>query len=140
MPTSRKRRHGSGKKPPSERPYVSSLELGQALRERLSPKELDTLEKQIARAIEKACADAVVEAVNSCYVRHWGITMRVLRDRFGWGTVRLRRLWDHCMSYQSDIDDGVLTTEEVLASLKEEDNITIKWDYTFKEKGEKSGV
>ena len=95
------------------------------LQEKLTPQELDTLEKQIRKAVELIVADAV----NTCYQRHWAVVMRVLRDRFGWGSTRLHRLWDQCMSYLDDIDSGQLKAEEVLQSLYDEDGINIIWRY-----------
>ena len=40
---------------------------------------------------------------------------------------RLRRLWDACLEYIHDIDEGLLNTEEMLACLKNEDGIVIRW-------------
>lgn len=43
------------------------------------------------------------------------------------GRDRLRRLWDLCLEYINDIDEGLLNTEEMLACLKNEDGIVIRW-------------
>lgn len=128
MPKSKQRRHG--RRPPNERPYLSMIELRQRLQEKLTLQELDTLEKQIRKAVELSIADAV----NACYQRHWAVVMRVLRDRFGWGSVRLHRLWDQCLSYLDDIEDGSLDAKEILDSLYEEDGIRILWMYKPEDK------
>jgi len=128
VPTSKKTKHGSGKRPPPQRPYVTDLELFQALREKLDNRELQTLEKQIQRAVEKAADEVARRVVTESYQRHWAITMRVLRDRFGWGKVRIRRLWDACIDYLHDIDEGILTTEDMLQTLEYEDGIRLTWD------------
>lgn len=115
------------KAPPHERPYVSDLELHDALAERLDQRELQALERQIRRAVEIATTRAVEAAVTEAYKRHWAITMRVLRDRFGWGKDRLRRLWDACLDYLHDMDGGLITTKEMLAVLEHEDGIHLTW-------------
>ena len=112
---------------PHERPYVSDLELHQALADKLTVRELNALERQIRRAVEIATERAVEHAVEEAYKRHWAITMRVLRDRFAWGKERLRRLWDASLDYLHDLDGGLITAEEMLATLEYEDGIRITW-------------
>ena len=109
--------------------YVSNLELKNALAKRLTPQELNTLEKQIRQVV----LDAVAEATNISYQRHWAVVMRVLRDRFGWGRIRLHRFWDQCLSYLDDIENGSLDAQEILDSLYEEDGIRILWNYKAEE-------
>lgn len=124
MPKNKPRRHQT----PHERPYVSNLELRHALEEKLSERELNALEKQITTAVQIATERAVQLAVEEAYRRHWAITMRVLRDRFGWGKDRLRRLWDQSLDYLRDMDDGLITAEEMLRVLEREDGIRITWN------------
>ena len=115
----------------SKKKHVSKTDI-KRLVNRLSQADVEALNDYMQRQLEKA----VSETVNECYQRHWAITMRVLRDRFGWGRVRLRRLWDEAMSYLDDIDEGRLKTEEVLQSLYDEDSIRITWRYEPKQKEE----
>ena len=122
MPKTKKRRAA-----PHERPYVSDLELREVLEEHLSERELQALERQIRRAVEIATERAVKAAVEETYKRHWAITMRVLRDRFGWGKDRLRRLWDASLDYLRDMDGGLLTTRNMLDTLEYEDGIRLTW-------------
>lgn len=124
MPKTKPRRHQT----PHERPYVSNLELRHALEEKLSERELNALEKQITTAVQIATERAVQLAVEEAYRRHWAITMRVLRDRFGWGKDRLRRLWDQSLDYLHDMDTGLITVEEMLRVLEREDGIRITWN------------
>lgn len=124
MPKTKPRRRQT----PHERPYVSNLELRHALEEKLSERELNALEKQITTAVQIATERAVQLAVEEAYRRHWAITMRVLRDRFGWGKDRLRRLWDQSLDYLRDMDDGLITAEEMLRVLEREDGIRITWN------------
>lgn len=106
---------------------MSNLELRHALEEKLSERELNALEKQITTAVQIATERAVQLAVEEAYRRHWAITMRVLRDRFGWGKDRLRRLWDQSLDYLHDMDEGLITAEEMLRVLEREDGIRITW-------------
>lgn len=122
MPKTKRKRQA-----PHERPYVSNLELRQALEERLNMRELTALEKQIRTAVEIATERAVKAAVEETYKRHWAITMRVLRDRFGWGRGRIRQLWDACLDYLKDMDSGLITTKEMLAVLEHDDGIRLTW-------------
>ena len=112
---------------PHERPYVSELELREALEDKLSERELQALERQIRRAVEIATTRAVETAVAEAYKRHWALTMRVLRDRFGWGKERIRRLWDQVLEYLHDMDEGRITTEEMLSILERDDGIRLTW-------------
>lgn len=122
MPKTKRRRQA-----PHERPYVSDLELHDAMAEKLTERELQALERQIRRAVEIATERAVKAAVEETYKRHWAITMRVLRDRFGWGRGRIRQLWDACLDYLKDMDSGLITTKEMLALLEHEDGIRLTW-------------
>ena len=122
MPKSKRK-----KAAPHERPYVSNLELREALAEKLTQRELNALEKQITTAVQIATERAVAHAVEEAYKRHWAITMRVLRDRFAWGKDRLRKLWDQSLDYLHDLDDGLMTTQEMLDLLEREDGIRITW-------------
>lgn len=124
MPKNKPRRRQT----PHERPYVSNLELRHALEEKLSERELCALEKQITTAVQIATERAVERVVEEAYRRHWAITMRVLRDRFGWGKERMRRLWDQSLDYLHDMDSGLITAEEMLRVLEREDGIRITWN------------
>ena len=106
---------------------LDNEQLRAALKEKLTVAELAALEKQIRQAVEKATLQMAKEATEEAYTRQFAVMMRVMRDRFGFGKKRLRRLWDACLEYIRDIDDGLLNTEEMLACLKNEDGIVIRW-------------
>ena len=110
--------------------YIEKLnneQLQEALIAKLSVAEITALEKQIRQAVEKACWQVAKESTEEAYKRQFAVMMRVMRDRFGFGRKRLRRLWDACLEYIHDIDEGLLNTEEMLACLKNEDGIVINW-------------
>lgn len=112
---------------PHERPYVSDLELREVLSEKLTERELNALERQIRRAVDIATERACKMAVEETHTRDWSIVMRVLKDRFGWGKIRLVRLWDAALDYLKDIEDGLISTQEMLDTLEHSDGIRITW-------------
>lgn len=113
---------------PRERPYVTNMELREALEERLNIRELNALEKQVRTAVEIATTSAVEDAITATFVRHWAVLIRVLRDRFGWGQQRLLRLYEMCRDYLVDISEDRITVEEMLAVIEHDDDIRILWD------------
>lgn len=120
MPTSKRRKHGSGKRPPRR---ISKLELRDALAAKLDRGELDEIAREVNALVERERAAATEEA----YRRQFAVMMRVLRDRFGFGRDRLHRLWDACLEYIHDIDEGHMSTQEMLDCLEHEDGIRITW-------------
>lgn len=106
---------------------LDSDELRAALIDKLSVAELNALDKQIRQTVEKACMQIAKEATEEAYRRQFAVTFRVLRDRFGFGRERLRRMWDLCLEYINDIDQGLLSTKEMLDTLQREDGIKITW-------------
>ena len=110
-----------------ERPYVSEMELRDALEAKLTVRELNALEKQVQKAVEKGINQAVALSVEETYKRHWAVTMRVLIDRFGWEQDDLTKLWDAVMDYLQDYADGRLNTKDMMNTLEHEDDIRILW-------------
>ena len=106
---------------------LDSDELRAALIDKLSVAELNALDKQIRQTVEKACLQIAKESTEEAYKRQFAVTFRVLRDRFGFGRDRLRRMWDLCLEYINDIDQGLLSTKEMLDTLQREDGIKITW-------------
>jgi len=106
---------------------LDSDELRAALIDKLSVAELNALDDQIRQTVEKACLQIAKESTEEAYKRQFAVTFRVLRDRFGFGRDRLRRMWDLCLEYINDIDQGLLSTKEMLDTLQREDGIKIDW-------------
>ena len=128
MPTSKKAKHGSGKryvpKPVKYDPqYTKDLRDGlrEKLKEHLTLAELAEMEKQVSKAVEKAEQRAVVETHN----RDWAIVFRVLHDRFGFEADQKKLLYDTALEYLEDLRDGRLTTQEMLDTLYNEDGINL---------------
>lgn len=106
---------------------LNNNELRAALIDKLTVAELNALDKQIRQTVEKACWQIAKESTEEAYKRQFAVTFRVLRDRFGFGKDRLRRMWDLCLDYIRDIDEGLLSTQEMLDTLRREDGIRIEW-------------
>ena len=106
---------------------LNNAQLQAVLLEKLSVAELNALNRQIQQSWEKAGMQIAKESTEEAYKRQFAVMMRVMRDRFGFGRKRLRRLWNACLEYIHDIDNGLLNTEEMLACLKNEDGIVISW-------------
>ena len=102
-------------------------QLRAVLMDKLTVMELNALNRQIQTSVEKACRTVAKESTEEAYKRQFAVMMRVMRDRFGFGRKRLRRLWNACLEYIHDIDEGLLSTEEMLKCLKNEDGIVINW-------------
>ena len=119
------------RKPPALRPggvdRLDNAALRETLLDKLTVDELNALTKQIEQAVEKACWQIAKESTEEAYKRQFAVMMRVMRDRFGFGRDRLRRLWDLCLEYIHDIDEGLLSTTEMLETLQREDGIGIDW-------------
>lgn len=122
MAQSKKRKHGSGKKPT---PHMDKLALRQSLRAKLTDEENQELEREIRASIQHSAEEVQARTARENYLRHWAVTIRVLRDRFGWGKERILRLWNLCIEYLEDLQDGRITAEEMLRVLEREDGITI---------------
>lgn len=106
---------------------LDNEQLRAALIDKLTVAELNALDKQIRQTVENACLQIAKESVEEAYKRQFAVTFRVLRDRFGFGRERLRRMWDLCLEYIHDIDEGRLSTKEMLETLQREDGIGIDW-------------
>ncbi len=106
---------------------LDNEQLRAALIDKLSVPELNALNRHIREAVEKACLTVAKESVEEAYKRQFAVTFRVMRDRFGFGKKRLHRLWDLCLEYIHDIDEGLLNTQEMLDTLEREDKIKITW-------------
>lgn len=102
-------------------------QLRAVLMDKLTVMELNALNRQIQTTVEKACWQIAKESTEEAYKRQFAVMMRVMRDQFGFGRKRLRRLWNACLEYIHDIDEGLLSTEEMLKCLKNEDGIVISW-------------
>lgn len=66
--------------------------------------------------VEKAKKQAQSEAVKYA----WAIMFSVLRDKEGWGIVRLKRLWVEVEDLSDSIEKGYVSVRDLLDTLEEE--------------------
>lgn len=66
--------------------------------------------------VEKAKKQAQSEAVKYA----WAIMFSVMRDKEGWGVVRLKRLWDEVEDLSDSIGKGYVSVQDLLETLEEE--------------------
>lgn len=72
--------------------------------------------------VKKAKRDAIEQAV----IYAWAIMFTALRDKFGWGGIRLRRLWDAVNGLSDGIGQGYIKAEDLIKTLKDEAGITLE--------------
>ena len=131
MPKSRKAKHGSGKphkpKPLTYDPvYTDGLteNLRNALKTKLTLKELIDLELQLRKAVEQTARRATFDTHKTT----WAVCLRVLHDRFGFESEQKKQLYDWSIEYLKDIRDGRLTLQEMLDTLENEDKVRLTWE------------
>lgn len=131
MPKSKKAKHGSGKphkpKPLTYDPvYTDGLteNLRNALKAKLTLKELIDLEAQLRKAVEQTARRATFDTHKTT----WAVVLRVLHDRFGFEAEDKIRLYEASMEYLEDIREKRITLQEMLDTLYNEDNIDLSWD------------
>lgn len=131
MPKSKKVKHGSGKphKPKTltyDPVYTDGLtdNLRNALKAKLTLKELVDLELQLRKAVEQTARRATFDTHKTT----WAVVLRVLHDRFGFEAEDKKRLYESCLEYLKDIRDGRLTLKEMLDTLEHSDGIRLTWE------------
>lgn len=131
MPKSKKSKHGSGKphKPKTltyDPVYTDGLtdNLRNALKAKLTLKELVDLELQLRKAVEQTARRATFDTHKTT----WAVVLRVLHDRFGFEAEEKKRLYESCLEYLKDIRDKRITLQEMLDTLYNEDGILLSWD------------
>ena len=75
-----------------------------------------------ASQLERLKKDAVDEAV----IKVWTIMFTILRDDFGWGGIRLKRLWDKANYLGDSLLKGYVTLEDMRDTLRDEAGIELK--------------
>lgn len=71
--------------------------------------------------VQKAKKQAQEEAITYT----WAIFFSVMRDKFGWGNVRLKRLWNEVNDKSDAIAQGYISVNDLIETLKNEAGITL---------------
>ena len=72
--------------------------------------------------VNRAKKEAMDEAVTAA----WAIMFTVMRDKFGFGPVRLHRMWDEVCDLSDSIIQGRVSVADLTTALKEEAGLTLK--------------
>ena len=56
----------------------------------------------------------------------WAVMFTIMRDKFGWGPIRLKRLWDEVIKMSGSIREGYVKVDDLVKVLDEEAGITIE--------------
>lgn len=84
---------------------------------RTPPRRRPATQQDVERAKREATEFAAT------YV--WAVMFSTLRDKFGWGPVRLMRLWTDVLSLADSITEGYVKIDDLVHTLKEESGITL---------------
>lgn len=55
----------------------------------------------------------------------WAIMFTVMRDKFGFGAVRLKRMWDEVNNLSDAISEGYVSVADLMETLESEAGITL---------------
>lgn len=89
----------------------------------MSKKRVNPRRRPVSAAdVEKAKRNATREAVEVA----WAIMFTALRDKEGWGKVRLRRLWNEVEYLSESIRDGYVSAKDLMQALEDEAGIFLR--------------
>lgn len=81
--------------------------------------------KNVSDAVVKAKNEATTDAFNVAFVAMLAMPLIVLRDKFGFGKVRLERFVDELCDVQDSFNQGYVTLEDLHKTLYEETGTVI---------------
>jgi hypothetical protein len=61
-------------------------------------------------------------------MRLMACTLRVLHDRYRFGKRRSKEMFDAVLDYIRDLNDGLLTLDDMLNTLEYEDEMRLLWE------------
>ena len=105
--------------------YTDGLtpDLRHTLKTKLTLPELVELEKQLRNTVQATAQDATI----SCHKTTWAVVLRVLHDRFGFEQEDKLKLYEASMEYLKDIADGILSLQDMIDTLLNEDGIYLHY-------------
>ena len=105
--------------------YTDGLtpDLRHTLKTKLTLPELVELEKQLRNTVQATAQDATI----SCHKTTWAVVLRVLHDRFGFEQEDKLKLYEASMEYLKDIADGILSLQDMVDTLLNEDGIYLHY-------------
>lgn len=105
--------------------YTDGLtpDLRHTLKTKLTLPELVELEKQLRNTVQATAHDATI----SCHKTTWAVVLRVLHDRFGFEQEEKLKLYEASTEYLKDIADGILSLQDMVDTLLNEDGIYLHY-------------
>ncbi len=86
-------------------------------RKKVDPRCVPVSKHDVLKAKKEATDDAITYA--------WAILFTVMRDKFGWGPVRLNRLWAEVNNLSGSIIQGYVKIPDLVKVLDEEAGIKL---------------
>jgi hypothetical protein len=99
--------------------------MGKARDKRVPPRRRPATQQDVDRA-KKDATDFAIGYV-------WAVMFTVMRDKFGWGPVRLMRLWQEVIAMSDSIGEGYVKLEDLAQALDDEAGIVLQ-DFRFSTK------
>ena len=84
-------------------------------KKKVNPRRVPATKADVAKAKRDGTSDA-------CKVA-WAIIFSALRDKHGWGKVRLARLWNDVENLSDSIDKGHVNLADLIKTLEDEAGI-----------------
>lgn len=91
-------------------------------RRRVPPQRIPVSKQDLDRTQKKATSFAITYC--------WAVMFSVMRDKFGWGPVRLMRLWQETIGMSESIREGYVKIDDLVKTLEEESGIVLE-DFKF---------
>ena len=127
MPKNKVRKHPPHRPKPLhyDPQYTDGLtpDLRHTLKTKLTLPELVELEKQLRNTVQATAHDATI----SCHKTTWAVVLRVLHDRFGFEQEEKLKLYEASTEYLKDIADGILSLQDMVDTLLNEDGIYLHY-------------
>lgn len=84
--------------------------------------------KNVSEALINVKKQASSEAIDTAFIAMLALPMLVMRDKYGFGKVRLERFMDQVIDLYESFNAGYLTLEDMHKSLEDEAGIKIHKD------------
>lgn len=101
---------------------MGRAEIRRLQREQQKAKKTYTLTQGQIGDIKKQAAD---EAIHAAFILMCGLPLMALRDKFGFGKVRLERFSDALLDLYDSFDKGYVTLEDLHKTIFEETGVKI---------------
>lgn len=84
--------------------------------------------KNVSEALINVKKQASSEAIDTAFIAMLALPMLVMRDKYGFGKVRLERFMDHVIDLYESFNAGYLTLEDMHKALEDEVGVKVHKD------------